>query len=142
ASELVRVCRSGGTIAMANWTPTSLAGKLFALSARYVPPPDGVPRPVLWGDEATARQRFGAEVSSIKMERRPLAMDFPFSPKETVQLFREYFGPTRVAFSKLDEAGQTAYMRDLVKLWEEGNEAKDGTTSVPNEYLEVIATKA
>ncbi len=142
ATELLRVCRTGGTIAMANWTPDSLAGRLFALSARYLPPPEGVPPPVLWGVEATVRQRFGAGVSSLKMERRPFAMTFPFSPKETVQLFREYFGPTRVAFSKLDEATRSAYARDLEKLWEEQNDAKDGTTSVASEYLEVIATKA
>src|SRR3954454_3815641 len=89
ASELVRVCRKGGTIAMANWTPDGLAGKLFALTARYLPPPDGVPPPVLWGDEATVRQRFGTGVSSLRLERRRFAMKFPFSPRETVQFFRE-----------------------------------------------------
>jgi SAM-dependent methyltransferase len=142
ASELLRVCRTGGTIAMANWTPGSFAGRLFALSARYLPPPEGVPPPVLWGDEATVRQRFGTGVSDVKMERRPFAMTFPFSPKETVQFFREYFGPTRVAFSKLDETARSAYAQDLEKLWEDPNEAKDGTTSVASEYLEVVATKA
>lgn len=127
---------------MANWTPDSLAGRLFALSARYLRPPDGVPPPVLWGDEATVRQRFGTSLSSLRMERRPFAMKFPFSPKDTVHFFREYFGPTRVAFSKLDEAAQAAYGQDLENLWTEGNEAKDGTTSVLSEYLEVIAIKA
>ncbi len=142
AAELVRVCRKGGSIAMANWTPDSLAGKMFALSARYLPPPDGVPPPVLWGDEATVRQRFGTTVSSCTTERRPFAMKFPFPPKETVQFFREYFGPTRVAFSKLDQTAQTAYAQDLEKLWNEGNETKDGTTFVQTDYLEVLATKA
>ncbi|MFL6450359.1 MAG: class I SAM-dependent methyltransferase [Bryobacteraceae bacterium] len=142
ASELVRVCRKGGTIAMANWTPDVLAGKLFALSARYLPPPDGVPPPVLWGNEETVRQRFGNAVSSLKMARQPFAMKFPFPPRDTVQLFRQYFGPIRVTFSTLDEAAQAAYAKDLEGLWEEGNEAKDGTTSLSTEYLEVIATKA
>jgi 2-polyprenyl-3-methyl-5-hydroxy-6-metoxy-1,4-benzoquinol methylase len=142
ASELIRVCRKGGTIAMANWTREGLAGQLFALTARYLPPPNGVPPPTLWGDEATVRQRFGDTVSSLSMERRPFAMKFPFSPKETVRFFREYFGPTRVTFSKLDGAAQLAYAQDLENLWAERNEADDGTTSVPSEYLEVIAVKA
>src|SRR3954471_1969230 len=142
ASELVRVCRKGGTIAMANWTPDGLAGRLFALTALYLPPPDGVPPPVLWGDEATVRQRFGTGVSSLRLERRSFAMKFPFPPRETVQFFREYFGPTRVAFSKLDGTAQDAYTKELESLWEERNEANDGTTLVASEYLQVIATRA
>jgi hypothetical protein len=69
-------------------------------------------------------------------------MSFPFPPRDTVQFFRQYFGPTMVAFARLDAAAQTAYARDLEKLWEQRNQANDGTTSVPNEYMEVIATKA
>ncbi len=142
ASEFLRVCGSGGTIAMANWTPDSLAAKLFALSARYLKPPPGLLPPVLWGDEATVRERFGHGVSSLRAERRPFPMKFPFPPRDTVQFFRTYFGPTVVAFSKLDEAAQAAYSQDLERLWEEGNQATDGTTLVPNEYLRVIATRA
>lgn len=142
ASELLRVCRKGGTIAMANWTPDGLAAKLFALSARYIKPPAGVLPPVLWGDEATVRERFGHGVSSLHAERQPFAMKFPFPPRDTVQFFRTYFGPTVVAFSKLDEAARGAYSQDLERLWEERNQATDGTTFVPNEYLQVIATRA
>ncbi|MFL6417634.1 MAG: class I SAM-dependent methyltransferase [Bryobacteraceae bacterium] len=141
ASELARVCREGGTIAMANWTPDGFAAKLFALTSRYIPSPEGLPPPVLWGDETTVRQRFGQSVSTLKMQRRPFTMSFPFPPRETVQLFREYFGPTRVAYSRLDEVAKAAYTQDLEKLWEERNQARDGTTFVPNEYLEVVATK-
>jgi SAM-dependent methyltransferase len=142
ASELVRVCRRGGTIAMANWTPGSFAAKLFALSSRYIPPPQGIFPPVLWGEQTTVRQRFGQQVSRLNMELRPFEMRFPFPPKDTVQLFREYFGPTRVAYSKLDEDSRTAYTTDLEKLWEEENQARDGTTFIANEYLEILATKA
>jgi SAM-dependent methyltransferase len=142
ASELLRVCRTGGTIAMANWTPQGFPAKLFALSARYVPPPDRLPPPVLWGDEATVRQRFGGRVSAISTERHPFTMAFPFSPRDAVQFFCEYFGPTRVAFSRLDQAAQASYTQDLERLWGENNQATDGTTIIPTEYLTVIATKA
>ena len=142
ASELLRVCRSGGTIAMANWTPDGFAAKLFALGARYLKPPPGVPPPVLWGDEATVRERFGHGVSSLRTDRRAFAMKFPFPPRDAVQFFRKYFGPTQMAFSKLDETAQADYTRDLERLWEEQNEATDGTTFIPSEYLQVVATRA
>lgn len=141
-SELVRVCREGGIIAMANWTPNGFAGKLFALNARHIPPPAGVPPPALWGDEATVRQRFGARVSHLQLERRPFTMEFPFPPRDTVEFFRKYFGPASVAHSRLTGSAQEAYTTDLERLWEEANEAQDGNTRVPNEYLEVIATRA
>jgi SAM-dependent methyltransferase len=142
ASELGRVCRSGGTVAMANWTPTGFIGKMFGVGSRYVPPPDGIPPPVLWGDEKTVRERLGAHLSRIETARRKLVFDYPFPPRDVVQLFRDYFGPTRVAFSKLDAAGQQAYAADLEGLWSEYNEAGDGGTRVSAEYLEVTATRA
>jgi len=142
ASEMLRVCRTAGMIAMANWTPDGFAGKLFALTSRYIPPPQGVPPPALWGDGATVRQRFGDGVSSLKMELRPFAMKFSFPPQATVQFFCEYFGPTRVAYARLDENARRGYTRDLETLWEERNEAKDGTTLVSGQYLEVVAIKA
>jgi hypothetical protein len=76
------------------------------------------------------------------MERRPFTMTFPFPPRDTVRFFREYFGATRVAYSRLDEAAQAAYTSDVEKLWEERNQSKDGTTYVTNEYLEIVATRA
>src|SRR3954469_22361939 len=93
ATELIRVCRPGGVIAMANWTPQGLSGKMFALTARYVPPSDGIPAPVLWGDEEVVRERLGPNVSRIEIVRRAVSMEFPFPPRQVVQFFREYFGP-------------------------------------------------
>ena len=142
ASELARVCRRGGKVAMANWTPTGFTGKMFGVSSRYVPPPDGIPTPVLWGDEKTVRERLSLHLSGIETVRRKLVFDYPFSPRAVVQLFRDYFGPTRVAFSKLDAAGQEAYAADLESLWSEHNEAGDDGTRVGAEYLEVTATRA
>jgi len=141
AAELCRVCRPGGTIAMANWTPEGFVGKMFRLSAKYVPPPADIPAPVLWGDEAQVRRRFGAEVSSIQTVRRTLLVDFPFPPRDVVAHFRHYFGPTKVAFSRLDAAGQSAFAADLESLWHAHNEDGDGRTRCANEYLEVVATR-
>jgi SAM-dependent methyltransferase len=141
ASELARVCRHGGRITMANWTPEGFTGKMFRLSSRHVPPPVELPAPTLWGDEAVARLRLRDHGVEIQTTRRSILFDYPFSPREVVQFFREYFGPTKVAFSRLDAAAQDEYRDDLEKLWSEHNQASDGNTLIQNEYLEVIGTR-
>ncbi|HTW63377.1 MAG TPA: class I SAM-dependent methyltransferase [Bryobacteraceae bacterium] len=142
AAELARVCRPGGRIAMANWTPDGFIAKQFATGNRYVPPPEGVPPPVLWGDERAVRERLGAYASEIRTTRRTAEFDYPFSPREVVDFFRRYFGPTQVALSRLSASEQAAYLADLEALWSEHNEAGDGRTAVRGEFLEVIATRA
>jgi SAM-dependent methyltransferase len=142
SAELARVCRPGGTIAMANWTPEGFVGQMFKLTNRYIPPPDGVPPVLLWGDENVVQQRFGLSVSELRTTRRAIDMRYPFPPSQVVQFFRDYFGPTRVAFSRLDPAGQTAYAADLETMWREHNQSRDGQTIVTTEYLEVIARRA
>ncbi|HYL36212.1 MAG TPA: class I SAM-dependent methyltransferase [Bryobacteraceae bacterium] len=94
ASELARVCRPGGRIAMANWTPGGFIGGVVAVGARYIPPPEGVPAPVLWGDEAVVQQRLAAYCSEIRTAPRTADFVYPFPPAEVVALFREYLGPT------------------------------------------------
>jgi len=142
AAELARVCRPGGTIAMANWTPDGFVARQFAMGHRYAPPPEGIPPPVLWGDEQSVRQRLGKYASEIRTSRQPVHFEFALPPAEVVQFFRQYFGPTQVAFSKLPADAQAAYAADLESLWREHNEAAGGRTSVRAEYLEVIATRA
>ena len=142
AAELARVCRSGGIIAMANWTPRGFVGKQFALGNRYVPPPAEIPPPVLWGEDAIVRQRLGPYASAIQTNPRTLEFDYPLPPREVVQLFRQYFGPTQTAFARLDSDAQAAFAADLEQLWSEYNEAAGGRTVVRAEYLEVIATRA
>jgi SAM-dependent methyltransferase len=142
ASELARVCRHGGKIAMANWTPEGFTGKMFRLTNRYLPPPVELPAPTLWGDEAVARLRLtsnGVRVETTR--RRAIVFDYPFPPRDVVQFFRDYFGPTKVAFSRLDEARQIEYRDDLEKLWSEHNQSRSGNTLIQNEYLEVIGTR-
>ena len=142
ASELARVCRHGGTIAMANWTPEGFVGKMFSLTSRYVPPPEGIPAPVLWGSEKVVRERLEAYAPKIQTARRAITFDYPFPPRDVVQFFREYFGPTQMAFSRLDAAGQSALAADMEKLWSEYNKGEKGRTLVSGEYLEVIAARS
>src|SRR5262249_10946162 len=141
-SELIRVCRRGGVVAMAKWTPGGFAGKLFALTGRYMPPPKGIPPPAQWGDESVVRERVGSSVSRLDATKRILMIDFPFPPREVVKFFREYFGPTRTAFANLNEAEQEAFARDLEHHWQEHNQADGARTLVSAEYLEVVAVRS
>lgn len=140
--ELVRVCRPGGRIAMANWTPTGFIGQLFKTTAGHVPPPPNMPSPILWGDEETVRKRLSTGVANLTLTRRLILFQSPLSPVEMVEFFRSYYGPTQRAFAALDETGQTALRRDLEQLWTKHNLATDGTTQVESEYLEVIAIRS
>ncbi|HEU4507031.1 MAG TPA: class I SAM-dependent methyltransferase [Pyrinomonadaceae bacterium] len=141
ASELKRVCRPGGVIAMANWTPSGFIGQMFKTMGSHVPPPPNMPPPPMWGVEENVRQRFGEGISKLETKLQTVTWVFPFSPAETVEHFRLYYGPTQKAFGLLDEEKQAALRKDLEQLWSSKNQATDGTTLVPAEYLEVIAIR-
>ena len=127
---------------MANWTPEGFVGKNFGVTARFVPPPPGIPAPILWGREDVVRERFGSGAAEIQTTRQHALFDYPFPPERVVSLFREYFGPTKVAFSKLDPEGQLKLAQALEALWHEHNQSSNGNTKVEGEYLEVRATRA
>jgi SAM-dependent methyltransferase len=139
--ELVRVCRPDGVIAMANWTPTGFVGQMFKTIGKHVAPPQNMPSPLLWGDAATVSERFGEAVSEISFKLRSISLNFPFGVPETIEFWREFYGPTHKAFAALDERGQTALRSDLENLWTENNLSDDGTTRVDAEYLEVTAIR-
>lgn len=147
ASELVRVCRRDGRIVMVNWTPSGFVGQMFKINSQYAPPPPGMPPPVLWGDEATIRERLrqGAAEQNASVEltltRQSYPFKYPFGPAEVVEFYRTYYGPTQHAFASLDVDGQTALRRDLEALWSTNNQATDGSTYIESEYLEVVATR-
>lgn len=141
AAELKRVCRSGGTIAMANWTPTGFIGQMLKLTGKHVMPPN-MPSPVLWGDEATVEERFKDGISGLIMTRHNIVFNFPFSPVEVVEHFRKFYGPTQKAFAALGEEEQSLFRRDLENLWTEHNQKEDGTTRIESEYLEVLAVRS
>ena len=141
ARELLRVCSSGGTIAMANWTPQGFVGEMFRTFAKFIAP-SGMPAPVLWGDETVVRQRLGDGVSSMSLRRRHYSFTYPFAPAEVVEFFRQYYGPTNRAFASLDESAARRLRQELEELWSTHNRGGDELTIVPAEYLEVVATRA
>lgn len=141
AAELLRVCKPGGLIAMANWTSRGFVGKSFQVSAKMIPPPP-IPPPLLWGDESVVTQRFGAGAKQVRFSYHFVRFAYPFPPKEMVDFYRRYFGPTKTAFSRLDEANQKTFAEQLEAVWAEHNTATDGTTAVDGEYLEVQAIRA
>lgn len=144
-AEAARVLKPGGLLAMANWNPASFTGKMFRVGSKHVPPPPGLAPPVLWGDEAIVRQRLDSgRFTDIRTQLIPIDFDMPVSPAGAVDFFRTWFGPTKTAFARLDPAGQAALYADLVALWSEANTSShpENHTLIPNEYLEVRATRA
>ena len=143
AAELLRVTRSGGQVALANWTPEGFLGNMFQVfKAHLPPPPAGVPSPMGWGDEATVLLRLRHGFADVRLTRRIARMRYPFPPAETVEFFRQYYGPTQRAFASLDDSAQAALRRDLVELQTANNIAKTPhTTEVAAEYLEVVAVR-
>ncbi len=140
ASELLRVTRSGGTIAMANWTPTGFVGDMLKTTVRFAQSPAGAPpSPLLWGSEEQVQARLGDGCHSIKFCRRLITFEYPFGPAGVVDLFRLWYGPTLRAFASLGVSDRGALQEALESLWREHNRADDGTTRVQSEYLEVIA---
>lgn len=126
---------------MANWTPAGFVGRMFKIVSGHVPPPAGMPPPVLWGVDATVRERLNTGISKLESNERTITFKFPFAAAEVVEHFRNYFGPLQKAFGALDQAGQAALRRDLEQLWTENNRATDGTTLGDSQYLEVIAVR-
>jgi SAM-dependent methyltransferase len=141
ASELVRVCAPGGTIAMANWTPTGFIGQMFKIISRFIAPAN-VPSPLSWGDEATVEGRFGPEIIELNLLRRNHVFRYPFPPADVVDFFRLYYGPVNRAFASLDDFARKAMYRELELHWSAHNLARGSLTVVEAECLEVIATRA
>lgn len=140
ASELLRVCRPGGKIGLANWTPDGFIGQMLKTVGGHVPPPPGIKPPTLWGTEERLRELLGDVVSSLETTRRTYNFRYP-SAEHFVGWFREYYGPTVRAFGALDESGQEALASDLKALLDERNVSGDGTLVVPSDYLEAVTTK-
>jgi ubiquinone/menaquinone biosynthesis C-methylase UbiE len=140
AAELVRVCRPGGRIAMANWTPDGLVGQMMQAMARHLPPPPGVAPPVLWGTEERLEQLFAENVSSLEVEKR--AFQFRFrSAAHWLEFFRAYFGPVKTVMETLDEAGAEALATEAKAIVERFNRAGDRALLAPADYLEVVARR-
>lgn len=141
ADELLRVCRPGGKIGLASWTPTGFIGAVFRTITRHVPPPVELPPATLWGTEAYLYKLFGRGISDLQTKRRDFMFRYP-SPQAWIEFFREYYGPMARAFAALDPLGQHALNRDLLGLIAWYNRSGDTTMVVPGEYLEAVATRA
>ena len=139
AAELVRVCKPGGKIGLANWTPDGFIGRLFKVIGKYVPPAPGAKSPALWGTRERIAQLFESSASSIKTTPKHFAFRYR-SPNHFLEIFRTYYGPVLKAFAALAPAGQTALGRDIAVLIAEFNRAADSMV-VPSEYLEIVITK-
>ncbi len=142
AAELARVCKPGGRLAMANWTPDGFIGQLFKLNARFLPPPAHVPAPVLWGDPLTVSQRLGADFSNLQLTKRMYPFQYPFPPSKVVEFWRTYYGPTHRTFAALNAPEQDLLRREFETLLAAHNRASEGMTCFESEYLQVIATRA
>jgi SAM-dependent methyltransferase len=139
AQELLRVCRKGGKIGLANWTPESFIGQVFKTIGKYVPPAPGVKSPALWGDRPRLEALFG---SSAEIAARNETFVFRYkSPKHWLDIFRSYYGPMLKAFAAIDPGERDALAADLYALLDRFNTAGDGTVVIPSEYLEVVAKR-
>jgi ubiquinone/menaquinone biosynthesis C-methylase UbiE len=140
AAELVRVCKPGGKIGLANWTPDGFIGQVFKTIGKHMPPPAGVKSPALWGTGARITELFGVQASSIQLEQREFAFRYR-SAQHWLDVFKTYYGPLLKTFGALDPKGQTALTEDLFALIKRFNRSGDATMVVPSEYLEVVVTR-
>ncbi len=138
ASELVRVTRPGGRIAMANWTPEGFVGELLRAHAAVAPLPPGVPSPLAWGSEDLVRARFNGRMRSVHCRKRTLLMRFPFEPRAVTELFASCYGPTVAALKAADPTGAGQLREAMMRPFTEHNVAAGGATAIEAEYLEVI----
>lgn len=140
AGELLRVCRLGGKIGMANWTPDGFIGQLFKTIGQHVAPPPGARSPALWGTRARLAELFPARDAAIDASERHFVFRYR-SPEHWLEVFRGFYGPVLKTFAALAPPAQLALEQDLKALIARFNRSDDGTVVVPSAYLEVVVTR-
>jgi SAM-dependent methyltransferase len=139
ANELLRLCRPGGRIGLANWTPEGYVGSMFKIIGQHVPPPAGVPSPLQWGKEDRVRELLG-DRADVEITRKQFVFRYR-TPVEFFETFITYYGPTVKAGAALDEAGRSSLRHELVNLAASSNRNDDGTFAATSDYLEIVATR-
>lgn len=140
ASEMLRVCRSGGKIGLASWTPDGFIGELFKTIGRHVPPPAGLKSPALWGTRSHLIELFGPASADIAVQTREFTFRYR-SPEHWIEVFQTKYGPVLKAYDALDAAGKASLAADLEALIARFNRATDGTMVAPAVYLEAVIVK-
>jgi ubiquinone/menaquinone biosynthesis C-methylase UbiE len=140
AAELVRVCRPGGRIGLANWTPTGFVGSLLKAVRKHVPPPPAAQPPTRWGTEEVVAGLLGEGVHDLASYTATVTQRFA-SPEAFADFFLTHYGPTYTAAAGLDDAGRAALRADLVRIAHQANRALDGTFVSDWDYLVVTADK-
>jgi len=140
AEELVRVCKPGGRVGLANWTPEGFIGQMFKTIGKYLPPPTGVKSPAIWGTRSWVETTFRAAASTIAAEPRLFVFRYR-SAQHFLEIFRTYYGPVLKAFEALEGGSRKVLARDIIDLVGRFNTSGDQTMVVPSEYLEVVITK-
>jgi ubiquinone/menaquinone biosynthesis C-methylase UbiE len=140
AHEMIRVCRPGGQVGMANWTPEGYIGNLFKTIGKHVPPPAGVKSPALWGSRDFIAELFEAQ-GTVRADVRQYVFRYR-SPEHMLDTFRTFYGPVLKAFAALDTEKQAALAADLLALIARFNRADDGTVVLPSDYLQVVFTRS
>lgn len=141
AAEMARVCRRGGKIAMANWTPDGMLGKLFRLLARYSPPASQADLPVTWGEEAVLQERLAPYAAHLEINRRSVRFRSP-SPAHWVDFMRTNFGPAILAFRHTPAEDHQTLSKEMSDLIQQYNRSPNGTVLSESEYIEVVATRS
>jgi hypothetical protein len=135
------VCRSGGVVGLANWTPAGFVGQMLKLAARHVPPPPGIRPPTRWGTEEGVRELLGTGTAELAFTTASVRQRFP-SPEFFADFFLTNYGPTLKASQALTHEGRLAFRDDLIALATASNYATDGTLVSDWEFLITVATKA
>jgi ubiquinone/menaquinone biosynthesis C-methylase UbiE len=144
ADELVRVCRPGGTIGMANFTPEGLISGFLDVFGPYgPPPPEGVGIPPAWGSEEHVRALFGDRVSELELTRRTYVERSPGGPEAYREYYKETFGPAVLLYASLagDPERADALDRDFLAFAERANEGTPEAAEYTYEYLVVVARR-
>jgi len=140
AAEMLRVCKPGGKIGLANWTPAGFIGQIFKAIGKHAPPPAGAKSPALWGTSARIAELFGPEATPVASQHRNFVFRY-HSPEHWLEVFKTFYGPVLKTFATLQPGAQAALQRDLMAVIDQFNRSGDSSMVVPSEYLEIVIAR-